>query len=145
MTSQGPNAGQPDHERHGLLESAVDTFVDSTRAVLGRVTAVGSSALGAVPEPVPSAVTHMLVSLRHLIDQAPRLTAELDVLVDEVHAKRLSIRALSAELEALDHQLALLEQSLAPLEVWNRQWDRVQRALVQTIDQTLDRTPRDDD
>lgn len=124
----------PGGDHHGLLDSAVDAFLDRTRAVVGLVTSAGSSALGVAPEPVPTAVTRMLDSLRTLLTQAPSLTAELDVLVEEVHAKRLSIRAVVAELEALDHQLEVLEHALAPLEVWNRQWERVQSALVQTLD-----------
>ena len=109
-------------------------FLDRTRTVADLVANAGTSALGMVPEPVPSAVTRMLVSLRQLAEQAPPLTAELDVLVDEVHAKRLSIQALQAELAALDRQLDVLERSLTPLQAWGRQWERLQRALARTLD-----------
>ena len=123
-----------EEERHGLLQATIDVFLDRTRTVADLVANAGSSALGMVPEPVPSAVTRMLVSLRQLAEQAPPLTAELDVLVDEVHAKRLSIQALQAELAALDRQLDVLERSLTPLQAWGKQWERLQRALTRTLD-----------
>jgi prefoldin subunit 5 len=63
----------------------------------------------------------------------PTVSAEIDVVVRELHAKRLSIQALQAELAALDEQLELLERSLAPLEAWNNQWSRIRTSLVDTL------------
>jgi hypothetical protein len=120
-------------ESRGLLHSTVDVFLDRTRAVAELVTGAGGSALGRVPEPIPTAVTRMLASLRQLAEQAPPLTAELDVLVEEVHAKRLSIQALQAELGALDRQLEVLERTLGPMQAWGRQWGRIQHALADTL------------
>lgn len=120
-------------DSHGLLHSTVDVFLDRTRAVAELVAGAGGSALGRVPEPIPTAVTRMLASLRQLAEQAPPLTAELDVLVDEVHAKRLSIQALQAELGALDRQLEVLERTLGPMQSWSRQWARIQHALAETL------------
>lgn len=120
-------------ESHGLLHSTVDVFLDRTRAVAELVAGAGGSALGRVPEPIPTAVTRMLASLRQLAEQAPPLTGELDVLVDEVHAKRLSIQALQAELGALDRQLEVLERTLGPMQSWSRQWSRIQHALADTL------------
>jgi hypothetical protein len=115
----------------GLLHSAVDAFVDSTRAVVEAMATAGEGALGVLPEPVPDTVTRMLASLRRLADQMPPLTEEVEVLVREVHAKRLSIQALQAELAVLDDQLAVLEKSLAPVEAWSRQWNRLRHALAE--------------
>jgi hypothetical protein len=124
----------PEHdERHGLLQATIDVFLDRTRAVADLVTSAGGEALGKVPEPVPAAVTRMLSSLRQLAEQAPPLTAELEVLIEEVHAKRLSIQALQAELSALDHQLEVLERALAPVESWSRQWQRLQHSLTDSL------------
>jgi hypothetical protein len=123
----------PDADRHGILQATIDVFLDRTRALTELMGNVGSGALGKVPEPVPSAVTRMLSSLRQLAEQAPPLTAELDVLMDEVHAKRLSIQALQAELAALDRQLDVLERSLAPMQAWAKQWTRLQHALTQSL------------
>jgi len=121
-------------DRRGIFQATVDVFLDRTRALAELMTTAGSGALGIVPEPVPSTVTRMLTSLRQLAEQAPPLTAELDVLVDEVHAKRLSIQALQAELAALDRQLDVLERALAPMQAWTKQWERLQHALTRTID-----------
>jgi hypothetical protein len=127
------NASTAHEERHGLLQATIDVFLDRTRAVTEMLASARSGALGIVPEPVPSAVTRMLASLRQLAEQAPPITAELHVLIEEVHAKRLSIQALQAELAALDHQLEVLEKSLAPVEVWSRQWQRLQRSLTGSL------------
>ena len=137
-------AEEREKELHGLLHSTVDVFLDRTRAVADLMASAGSSessvfsflaksTLGRVPEPVPSAVTRMLASLRTLAEQAPPVTAEIEVLIEEVHAKRLSVQALQAELGALDRQLAVLERSLAPLESWTHQWSRIQHALSETL------------
>ncbi len=123
-----------DHDsRHGMLQSTVDVFLDRTRALTDLMANVGGGALGRMPEPVPAAVDKMLASLGQLAEQVPPLTAELNVLVEEVHAKRLSIQALQAELSALDHQLEVLERSLAPLEGWSRSWRRVQQSVTETL------------
>lgn len=122
-----------DAQRHGRLQSTVDVFLDRTRAVTELMASAASGALGVVPEPVPSTVTRMLTSLRQLAEQAPPLTAELDILVQEVHAKRLSIQALRAELDALDNQLEVLEKALTPVQSWGRQWNRVQHALTESL------------
>ena len=120
--------------RHGLLQSTFDLFIDRTRTLAELMASARSGALGIVPEPVPSAVTRMLSSMRQLAEQVPPLTAEFDILVDEVHAKRISIQAMQAELAALDRQLEVLERSLAPMQAWTRQVERLQRSLVKTIE-----------
>lgn len=127
-------ATEAQDERHSLLQATIDVFLDRIRAVTELLASAGSGALGAIPEPVPSAVTRMLSSLRQLAEQAPPITVEIHVLVEEVHAKRLSIQALQAELSALDHQLELLETSLKPVEAWSRQWERLQRSLTKSLD-----------
>jgi hypothetical protein len=119
--------------RHGVLETTMEAFLDRTRTVAELMAAAGRGALGVMPEPVPSAVTRMLGAMRQLSEQMPPVTAELDVLVDEVHAKRLSIQALQAELAALDAQLAVLERTLAPVQDWTRHWERLRTSLAVTL------------
>lgn len=123
--------------RSGLLQSAMEEFLEHARAVAALVGSMGSGALGAIPEPVPVAVTRMLTSLQQLVEQAPPLTAELNVLLEEVHAKRLTVQALQAELAAFDSQLGVLEKSLAPLEVWAHQWGRLRRSLTNTLNSSV--------
>ena len=123
-----------EQEHHGLVQSTMDVFLDRTRAVVDLMASAGSGALGLVPEPVPSTVTRMLTSMRELAEQLPPVTVELDILVQEVHAKRVSIQALQAELAALDRQLEVLERSLAPVEAWSRQWNRMRASLSQVLD-----------
>lgn len=123
----------PEPPPRGLVHATVDAFVDSTRAVVEAMTAAGSGALGALPAPVPDTVTRMLISMRRLADQMPPVTAEIEILAQEVHAKRLSIQALQAELSALDDQLEVLERSLAPVQAWSRQWNRLRRSLAEAL------------
>jgi len=120
-------------QRRGLLQAAVQEFLDRTRSVANVVGSVGSGAVGAIPEPLPAMVTRMLGSLRGVLDQAPPFTAELEVLLLELHAKRLTVQALQAELSAFDQQLHVLEKSLAPMESWIRQWTRMQQSLNETL------------
>jgi hypothetical protein len=123
---------EEDHPR-GVLQSAMEEFLEGTRSVVRLVGTVGSGALGAMPEPLPSTVTQMLKSLQRLLDQAPPITDELEILVQEVHAKRLTVQALQAELSAFDHQLDVLERSLAPMGSWVHQWARVRQSLTETL------------
>lgn len=126
-------ADQGDTHRYGLLESAMEELLEGTRAVANLVGSVGGGVLGAIPDPVAAPVTRMLTSLQQLIELAPPFIAEFDVLVEELHAQRLTVQALQAELLAFDHQLEVLEKSLAPLESWTQQWARVGQSLTETL------------
>jgi vacuolar-type H+-ATPase subunit I/STV1 len=126
-------AEQGEKHRYGLLQSAMEELLERTRAVANLVGSVGSEALGAMPEPVPATVTRLLKSLQQLIEQAPPFTAEFDVLVEEIRAQRLTVQALQAELSAFDHQLDVLEKSLAPLESWAHQWAQLRQSVGEAI------------
>jgi len=119
--------------RYGLLQSAMEEFLQRTRALASLAGSVGGGALGALPEPVPATVNRMLKSLQQLSEVAPPLTAEFEVLVEELHAQRLTVQALQSELLAFDHQLEVLEKSLAPLENWAHQWARLRQSLAETL------------
>ena len=121
--------------RHGLLQSAFDGLLERTRAVVEMLAAAGGGAVSTIPEPVPTAVSRMLASLQQVAEQVPPVTTELNLVIAELHAKRLSIQALQAELAALDGQLEVLERSLRPVESWTRQWSRVKRSLSETLSQ----------
>ena len=119
--------------RYGLLQSAMEEFLQRTRALASLAGSVGGGALGALPEPVPATVNRMLKSLQQLSEVAPPLTAEFEVLVEDLHAQRLTVQALQSELLAFDHQLEVLEKSLAPLENWAHQWARLRQSLAETL------------
>ena len=59
----------------------------------------------------------------------PLPTAEVQALVEQLHAQRHSIQAMEAQLTALDHQLKLLEDSLHPVEVWVGQVEALRDAV----------------
>jgi hypothetical protein len=125
-------ADEGETHRNGLLQSAMGEFVARTGAVANLVGSVGGGALGALPEPVPATVNRLLKSLQQLAELAPPFIAEFEVLVEELHAQRLTVQALQAELSAFDHQLDVLEKSLAPLESWTHQWARLRQSLTET-------------
>lgn len=125
--------GEEGTRRSELMTSAVDEFLDRARAVVDVLGVVGKGARGALPERVTPAVSRLLVSLQQLMDQVPSLTAELDIVLGEVHAKRLTLQALQAELAAFDRQLEVLEKALAPLGTWADQSARLRRSLTETV------------
>lgn len=132
-----------DNAHHGPVQSAAEALRDRSRAVVGLMTAAGSSTVAVLPAPVTAAVTRLVAALGDIVDQAPPITAELDVLASELRAKRMSIQALQAELGALDAQLDVLETSLAPVLSWSHQWDRAPHSLVDAVT-TLTATAQED-
>lgn len=68
----------------------MEEFLERTRALANLLGSVGSGALGAMPEPVPSTVNRMLRSVQQLVESAPPLTAEFEVLIEELHGQRLT-------------------------------------------------------
>lgn len=54
----------------------------------------------------------------------------------EIHAKRLTIQAMTAELTVLDAQLEVLERVLAPVEAWSEQLDALRNALLRDTEQS---------
>lgn len=106
------------------------------RGMTRRLAMAGSSVAGVTPPPV----RHVLATVVRSLDQLPSVTEQLDVLVAEVHAQRLSLQALQAELAALDLQLGVLERSLAPVAAWSHQSSRLRASLADV----LERLPEDD-
>ena len=129
------SGGEPRRERRGIVHSATDRFLSSTRMLVDQVAqAGGAGAQAVVPENVLSSATHMLESMRRAVESAPQVGAELEIVLKEIHAKRLTIQAITAELEVLDDQLEILERSLAPLQAWGAQWSKVQHTLLHSLD-----------
>lgn len=125
----------PPQEHKGIVHSATDLFLSSTRALMEQVAQAGGAGAQAVmPEPVLTSAVHMLETMRTAVESAPQVGAELDIVLKEIHAKRLTIQAITAELAVLDDQLEILERSLAPLQAWGAQWSKVQHTLLHSMD-----------
>lgn len=131
------NGPRPEHK--GVVHSATDLFLSSTRVLVEQVAqAGGAGAQAVVPESVLASANHMLVSMRKVVESAPQVGAELEIVLKEIHAKRLTIQAMTAELAVLDDQLEILERSLAPLQAWSTQWSKVQHTLLHSLDLPAD-------
>ncbi len=120
--------------QHTVLQTTIQLFLDSTRSVTDLITrAGGAGARAVVPDPVIASVDSMLLSLRSVVEEFPQVTDEIDVFMAELNAKRLSIQALTAELDVLDHQLEILQGTLAPIQAWSGQWSQLQHSLLHAL------------
>lgn len=117
-----------------LVGSAWDTVAGTARGLSRLLGSAGAGAVTAAPVQVKS----LLAGVLTLLDQLPSITGELEVLMQEVHAQRLSLQAVQAELEALDSQLAVLEKSLAPVSAWSHQMSRLRASLIDLLAETQD-------
>lgn len=134
VEDEGPR-DQPRQDRRGIVHSATDRFLSSTRLLVEQVAqAGGAGAQAVVPDSVLSSAKHMLESMRQVVESAPQVGAELEIVLKEIRAKRLTIQAITAELAVLDDQLEMLERSLAPLQAWSTQWSKAQHALLHSLD-----------
>ena len=88
-----------------------------TRAAAGALDSAVADQLDHLPAPL-AAAGHQARALVTALVHMPLPTAEVQALVEQLHAQRRSIQAMEAQLTALDHQLKLLEDSLHPVEVW---------------------------
>lgn len=133
--------GGADRRRALPLPPGTDALVNATQALAGWIAHAGGAGARAVtPEAVAAPVQRWLGAVQQFAEAAPRLGDELRIVVDEVHAKRLTIQAMRAELQVLDQQLEVLEKVLAPVEVWSQQLDELQRAVLDLAGR-LPRTP----
>ena len=114
-----------------VLDAAAHGLTGQAREVTRRLAGAGVSAVGVAPGPL----RHALASLARSMDQLPSVSQQLDVLMAEVHAQRLAIQAVEAELAALDDQLAVLERSMAPIAAWSHQSARLRAALADVLEQ----------
>lgn len=134
VEAEGSGDG-PRQEPKGIVHSATDLFLNSTRMLMEQVAqAGGAGAQAVVPEAVLSSASHMLESMRDAVESAPQVGAELEIVLKEIQAKRLTIQAITAELAVLDDQLEILERSLKPLQAWSAQWTKVQHTLLHSLD-----------
>lgn len=104
------------------------------RGMTRRLASAGGSVVGVTPSPL----RHALATMARSVDQLPSVAAQVDVLLQEVHAQRLALQAVQAELAALDSQLAVLEHSLAPVAAWGHQTSRLRTSLADALEQLPD-------
>ena len=125
------DSGVPDPFR--LARSAAEEVVERVRGVAEALAATTSAAtrqgaqLGA---PVPRAVSDLLGSMTHLASAVPSPAAQLELVLQELKAKRALVQALVTQLESFDAQLEFLERSLEPLQGWTKQWASVTDSLA---------------
>lgn len=111
--------------KEGLVGPAWDALAGGARGLTRMLGSAGTGAVSATPVPLRSMLAGVLTS----IDQLPSVTAQLEVLMSEVHAQRLSLQAMEAELDALDRQLEVLERALAPASALGHQMSRLRTSL----------------
>ena len=99
------------------LRHVAGSAVGWTRAAVGALDTAVTDQLDHLPAPL-AAAGHRTRELVGALTRMPLPTAEVQALVEQLHAQRRSIQAMEAQLTALDHQLRLLEDSLRPVEVW---------------------------
>jgi hypothetical protein len=107
-------------------------------AVAREMVGAASATVSGVASLLPPPVTHLARSSGQLIGDLPHLEAEVDVVMEQIAAQRLDIRALTAELAALERQLAILEDTLTPLQTWTHRWTDARDKLADAL-QRLDR------
>ncbi len=112
-----------------MVRAAADELFDRVRALTDVMRSASGTALGAVGGPLPLAAADVLSSMRSVVEQAPPPTAALDLLLEEVRAKRSLVQAMQVQLASFDSQLEVLERSLQPLHEWSKQWSRLQATL----------------
>ena len=134
--TRAPRPGGGNGVRRGtwdvhVLDDAARGLSGQARGMTRRLANAGVSVVGVTPGPL----RHALASLARSVDQLPSISQQLDVLMSEVHAQRLAIQAVEAELAALDDQLAVLERSMAPIAAWSHQSARLRSSLADVLDQ----------
>lgn len=119
-----------------MIRSAAEDVVNRTKAFADLVRTTGGTglnAIGALSAPVPRAFGDVVSSLQGMMEQTPGPGAQLDMFLQEVHAKRAMVQALQTQLASFDNQLEILERSLLPLQVWGQQWSSVQHSLAEAL------------
>lgn len=110
------------------VRHAAGSALGWTRAAVGALDAAVVEQLDHLPAPL-AAAGHQARELVTALTGMPLPTAEVQALVEQLHAQRRSIQAMEAQLTALDHQLQLLEDSLRPVEVWVGQVQELRDAV----------------
>jgi len=106
--------------------------MDRIRILADAVKANATRPLGAIGAPVPM-VGELATSMQRLVEGVPTPQAQIEMLLQEVKAKRAMVRAFAEQLGAFDKQLEVLEQSLEPMKEWGERWSSVQNAMSDSL------------
>jgi hypothetical protein len=127
------SSGRPDRRPTGVLRAASEELFERVQSFTEAVRRLGAEAVGELPAPLPAAGAELLRSVRAVVESVPAPTAPLDMMMEEIKAKRAIVRALQEQLSSFETQLEVLERSLVPLHEWSRQWEHVQSALLDPL------------
>ncbi|MGY2067475.1 hypothetical protein [Blastococcus sp. SYSU DS0619] len=108
---------RPAAAQGGIVGRSIDEFVNQLRGFSDRARNLagavpGRLSLPALPSP-PGAMS----------------AAQVRAIAEVVGAQRQSIAAMTAQLQAFDQQLAVLEKILDPLVEWSSSWARLEEAV----------------
>jgi hypothetical protein len=117
----------------GFVRAASEELFEQASALADLLRRAGSGAVAELPGPLPAAATEMLGSMRRVVENVPAPTAPLDMLMQEIVAKRALVRAMQEQLASFDAQLEVFERSLVPLHEWSRQWEHLQASLLEPL------------
>ena len=127
------SSDRPDRRATGMVRAASEELLDRVQAFADAVRRLANDAVGELPAPLPAAAVELLRSVRAVVESVPAPTAPLDMMMEEIKAKRALVRALQEQLSSFDVQLEVLERSLVPMHEWSRQWENVQNALLEPL------------
>jgi hypothetical protein len=106
----------------GLVGRSIEEFVHQLRAFTDRARGL---AAGAVPSGL---------SLPSLPSPPGAMSAaQLRAINDSVKAQRASLKAMTAQFQAFDEQLAVFERILEPLVEWSTTWARLEEGVASLV------------
>jgi hypothetical protein len=116
----------------GISRRTADEVRERIRVLADAVRSTAGRPLGALGAPVP-VVGELATSLQRLVEGVPTPVAQLELLLQEIKAKRAMVRAFQEQLTSFDKQLEVLERSLEPMREWGARWSSVQEAMSDSL------------
>jgi hypothetical protein len=116
----------------GISRRTADEVMERIRVLADAVRSSAERPLGVLGAPVP-VVGELATSLQRLVEGVPTPVAQLELLLQEVKAKRAMVRAFQEQLTSFDKQLEVLERSLEPMREWGERWSSVQEAMTDSL------------
>jgi hypothetical protein len=116
----------------GISRRTADEVMERIRVLADSVRSTAGRQIGALGAPVP-VMGELAASMQRLVEGVPTPMAQLQLLLQEVKAKRAMVQAFHAQLESFDKQLEVLERSLAPMMEWGERWTSVQETVTDSL------------